>query len=76
MPNVEKGEGRLDFARDVNELERQVRAFNPWRRVYGVRWDTIESPSSHVKREMHQRAELVWLNQPAVAARGGTSRPG
>ena len=29
-PMMKKDDGRLDFARDVNELERQVRALNPW----------------------------------------------
>ena len=29
-PMMKKEEGKLDFTRDVNELERRVRAFNPW----------------------------------------------
>ncbi len=29
-PMLKKDDGRLDFASDVNELERRVRAFNPW----------------------------------------------
>jgi len=29
-PMLKKEDGRLDFTRDVNELERLVRAFNPW----------------------------------------------
>src|SRR6185503_15202544 len=33
-PMLKKEEGRLDFARDVNELERQIRAFHPWPGAY------------------------------------------
>ncbi|NWG33484.1 MAG: methionyl-tRNA formyltransferase [Chloroflexi bacterium] len=29
-PMLKKEQGRLDFTREVNELERQIRAFNPW----------------------------------------------
>jgi methionyl-tRNA formyltransferase len=29
-PRIEKGEARLDFSRPADEVERQVRAFNPW----------------------------------------------
>ena len=29
-PKIEKAEGRIDWCRDALEIERQIRAFNPW----------------------------------------------
>ena len=72
-PMLKKEEGRLDFARDVNELERQIRAFHPWPGAY-LEFDTtlLKVHRAHVeqgKAEVGQR--LVVQHQPAVGARGG-----
>jgi len=72
-PMLKKEEGRLDFARDVNELERQIRAFHPWPGAY-LELDTtlLKVNRAHVeqgKAEVGQR--LVVQHQPAVGARGG-----
>ena len=72
-PMLKKEEGRLDFARDVSELERQVRAFNPWPGAY-MEFDgtLLKVHRSHVEAgDASAGQRLVWLNQPAVAARGG-----
>lgn len=37
-PMLKKEEGRLDFSRPAEELERRVRAFNPWPGTY-FEWD-------------------------------------
>ena len=29
-PRIEKAEARIDWSRDALEIERQIRAFNPW----------------------------------------------
>jgi methionyl-tRNA formyltransferase len=72
-PMMKKEEGRLDFSNDVNELERRVRAFNPWPGAFmdfdGV---TLKVHRTHVESgeaEVGQR--LIVQNQPAVGARGG-----
>ena len=72
-PMLKKEEGRLDFARDVNELERQIRAFHPWPGAY-LEFDTtlLKVHRAHVeqgKAEVGQR--LLVQHQPAVGARGG-----
>ena len=72
-PMLKKEEGRLDFARDVNELERQIRAFHPWPGAY-LELDTtlLKVNRAHVeqgKAEVGQR--LVVQHQPAVGGRGG-----
>jgi methionyl-tRNA formyltransferase len=75
-PMMKKEEGRLDFTRDVNELERRVRAMNPWPGAF-MDFDgaTLKIHRAHVGQidnlsdEAGQR--LVWQNQPAVGARGG-----
>ncbi|MEB2334347.1 MAG: methionyl-tRNA formyltransferase [Anaerolineaceae bacterium] len=75
-PMMKKEEGRLDFTRDVNELERQVRALNPWPgafmdfdgailKVHRARVGQI----ANLSFEAGQR--LTQANQPAVGARGG-----
>ena len=72
-PMLKKEEGQLDFNHDVHELERRVRAFNPWPgafmdfdgallKVHRARVETGEA-------SIGQR--LVYQNQPAVGARGG-----
>lgn len=39
-PTLKKEEGRLDFSRPAKELERKVRAFNPWPGAY-FEWDGV-----------------------------------
>ena len=72
-PMMKKEEGKLDFIHDANELERRVRAFNPWPGAF-MDFDgtLLKIHRSHV--EMGEAAEgqrLVWRSQPAVGARGG-----
>jgi len=81
-PMMKKEEGRLDFTRDVNELERQVRALNPWPGAF-MDFDgaTLKIHRAHVRQtsslalEFVNNAEagqrLIVENQPAVGARGG-----
>lgn len=79
-PMMKKEEGRLDFTRDANELERQVRALNPWPgafmefdgtilKIHHARVGQIANLSHDAKIAEGQR--LIWQNQPAVGARGG-----
>jgi methionyl-tRNA formyltransferase len=70
---MKKEEGRLDFTNDVNELERRVRAFNPWPGAF-MEFDgtLLKVHRTHVElgdAEVGQR--LIVQNQPAVGARGG-----
>lgn len=76
-PMLKKEDGRLDFTREVNELERQVRALNPWPgafmefdgtmlKIHRARVGQIVNLSHY---EVGQR--LTQANQPAVGARGG-----
>jgi len=75
-PMMKKEDGRLDFTRDVNELERQVRALNPWPGAF-MEFDGafLKIHRAHVGQianlsfEAGQR--LTQANQPAVGARGG-----
>ena len=72
-PMLKKEAGKLDFARAVNELERQIRAFHPWPGAY-LELDTtpLKVHRAHVEHgqaEVGQR--LVVQHQPAVGARGG-----
>ena len=81
-PMLKKEEGKLDFTQDVNELERRVRAFNPWRGYY-MDFDCaiLKHHRTHVEQvdnllhEMQGNAEvgqrLIVQNQPAIGARGG-----
>ena len=76
-PMLKKEEGRLDFARDATELERQVRAFNPWPGAF-MDFDgaALKIHRAHVVpltagegAGVGQR--LTLANQPAVRARSG-----
>lgn len=72
-PMMKKEEGKLDFTRSAEELERLVRAFNPWPGAY-MDFDgaALKVHRAHVEAgavESGQR--LVMQNQPAVGAGGG-----
>jgi len=72
-PMLKKEDGRLDFARDVNELERLIRAFNPWPGTFmdfdGVNLKIHRAHVGEGNASVGQR--LIEQDQPAVGARGG-----
>jgi methionyl-tRNA formyltransferase len=72
-PMLKKEEGRLDFTRPAEELERRVRAFNPWPGAFMDFDGTIlKIHRARVEQGNAQAgSRLVYRNQPAVGARGG-----
>jgi methionyl-tRNA formyltransferase len=72
-PMLKKEEGKLDFTRDVIELERRVRAFNPWPGAF-MEFDgtLLKIHKSHVEDSNATEGQrLIYRDQPAVGARGG-----
>jgi methionyl-tRNA formyltransferase len=72
-PMMKKEEGQLDFNHDVYELERRVRAFNPWPGAY-MDFDGTLLKIHRSHRETGDAAvgqRLIVRDQPAIAARGG-----
>jgi methionyl-tRNA formyltransferase len=72
-PMLKKEGGKLDFAQNVNELERRVRAFNPWPGAFmdfnGV---ILKIHHAHVELGYVEEGQrLIVHDQPAVGARGG-----
>jgi methionyl-tRNA formyltransferase len=72
-PMLKKEEGRLDFTHSAEELERRVRAFNPWpgafMQVDGV---LLKVHRAHVKAGNELAgSRFVYQNQPAVGAGSG-----
>jgi methionyl-tRNA formyltransferase len=72
-PMLKKEEGKLDFTRDANELERQVRAFNPWPGAFmDFEGALLKVHKAHVEMSDAPAGQrLVYQDQPAVGARGG-----
>jgi methionyl-tRNA formyltransferase len=73
-PMLRKEEGQLDFSQDVYELERRVRAFNPWPGAF-MDFDGGLLKVHRARVELEDASvgqRLVYENQPAVGARGGT----
>jgi methionyl-tRNA formyltransferase len=74
-PMLKKEEGRLDFTRPAEELERRVRAFNPWPgAIMDFDGTLLKVHRAHAvaeagKAEVGQR--LVYRDQPAVGTGGG-----
>jgi methionyl-tRNA formyltransferase len=72
-PMLKKEEGKLDFNHDVHELERRVRAFNPWPGAFmdfdGMLLKVHRARVEAVEASVGQR--VIYQNQPAVGARGG-----
>ena len=81
-PMLKKEDGKLDFTQDVQELERRVRAFNPWPGTF-MDFDgtNLKVHRAHVSplpvreglgvRDASTGQRLIVENQPAVGARGG-----
>ena len=72
-PMMKKEDGKLDFTSDVNELERRVRAFNPWPGAF-MDFDAtiLKVHCAHVEQgDASVGQRLIVQNQPAVGARGG-----
>ena len=72
-PMLKKEEGKLDFARDAYELERRIRAFNPWPGAY-LDFDgaPLKVHRAHVEAGMVEAGKrLIVRNQPAVGAGSG-----
>ena len=72
-PMLKKEEGKLDFTHDANELERRIRAFNPWPGAY-MEFDgtLLKVHRAHVESGHAEAGKrLVVQNQPAVGAGGG-----
>lgn len=72
-PMLKKEEGQLDFGRDVHELERRVRAFNPWPGAFMDFDGTLLKVHRARVKEGDAAAgqRLIIQDQPAVVARGG-----
>jgi len=72
-PMLKKEEGKLDFTRDVNQLERQVRGFNPWPGAF-MDFDgaSLKIHKAHVEMgDSSVGQRLIYRDQPAVGAGGG-----
>ena len=72
-PMLKKEEGQLDFTRPAAELERRVRAFNPWPGAF-MDFDgtLLKVHRAHVEAgeaEVGQR--LIYRDQPAVGVGNG-----
>ena len=72
-PMLKKEEGQLDFTHDVYELERRVRAFNPWPGAFmDFNGASLKIHRARVETEAASVGQrLIVQNQPAIGARGG-----
>ena len=72
-PMMKKEEGKLDFTHDASELERRVRAFNPWPGAFMDFDGTIlKVHRAHVGAgNVEAGKRLIVHEQPAVGARSG-----
>src|SRR5215208_5352113 len=72
-PMLKKEEGQLDFTRPAEELERRVRAFNPWPGAFmDFEGTLLKVHRVHVEAGETQAGQrLIYRDQPAVGAEGG-----
>lgn len=72
-PMLKKEEGKLDFTHNVYELERRVRAFNPWPGTFmDFNGTILKIHRTHVEQgNVEEGQRLVVQDQPGVGARGG-----
>jgi methionyl-tRNA formyltransferase len=72
-PMMKKEEGRLDFTQPAEELERRVRAFNPWPGAF-MEFDGALLKVHRARVETGEASvgeRLVYNGQPAIGAGGG-----
>jgi methionyl-tRNA formyltransferase len=72
-PMLKKEEGQLDFMRPADELERRVRAFNPWPGAF-MDFDgmLLKIHRAHVEAGNAAAGQrLIYRDQPAVGAGSG-----
>jgi methionyl-tRNA formyltransferase len=72
-PMLKKEEGHLDFTHPAEELERRVRAFNPWPGAF-MDFDgtLLKVHRAHVEAgEAEVGQKLIYRDQPAVGAGNG-----
>jgi methionyl-tRNA formyltransferase len=71
-PMLKKEEGKLDFSRPAEELERRVRAFNPWPGAFmdfdGTLLKVHRAHAVAERGEAEAGQRLIYLDQPAVGA--------
>jgi methionyl-tRNA formyltransferase len=74
-PMLKKEDGKLDFQKSAIDLERQVRAFNPWPGAYLVWQDNIIKiwRASATGDEIHPESgkRIIWQGLPAILASQG-----
>lgn len=72
-PMLKKEDGRLDFSKPADELERRVRAMNPWPGAFmELDGAILKIHRAHVDAgNASAGRRLVVQNQPAVGAGGG-----
>jgi methionyl-tRNA formyltransferase len=72
-PMIKKEEGQLDFTRPAKELERRIRAFNPWPGAFmGFEGSLLKIHRAHVQGgEAEAGQQLVTRDQPAVGTGSG-----
>jgi methionyl-tRNA formyltransferase len=72
-PMLKKEEGRLDFTRPAEELERRIRAFNPWPGAFmdleGALLKVHRARAEPAEAEVGER--LIYQAQPAVGTGNG-----
>jgi methionyl-tRNA formyltransferase len=72
-PMLKKEDGRLDFSQSAVELERRIRAMNPW----PAAWMMVEDSALKIHRARAGQGNaaagerFIEQNQPAVGAGGG-----
>ncbi len=72
-PMLKKEEGQLDFTHPADELERRVRAFDPWPGAF-MNFDgtLLKIHRAHVEEGAAEAGQrLVYRDQPAVGAANG-----
>ena len=78
---IEKSEARIDWARQAGEIERQIRAFNPWPvaetlldgaqlRIYSARTSPIAGEDGAKSAEPGTILGLGMISSPSAAAKG------
>ena len=72
-PMLKKEEAKLDFTQAADELERLIRAFNPWPGAFmDFDGSLLKVHRAHVEAgEVEPGQRLILQDQPAVGARSG-----
>jgi methionyl-tRNA formyltransferase len=73
-PPLKKEDGHIDWRKGAKEIDRQIRAFNPWPGAFtkwGDRWLKIYKGETRVRKPTGEGGTVVWVGSDLIEVETG-----